>query len=123
MKQYRESLLIQNPILKQVLQSGDFATVNEEKMLNNLNYMLNDTSVVMDFNTKTKLKQAVEIMNTTLGKIQSGVYDDNVNLKREVRDLAIRDLNILGRVDSNVRQATSSIFVPILKNYSKDSRI
>ena len=123
MKQYRESLLIQNPILKQVLQSGDFATVNEEKMLNNLNYMLNDDSVVMDIKTKTKLKQAVEIMNTTLGKIQSGVYDDNPNFKREVRDLAIRDLNILGRVDSNVRQATSSIFIPILKNYSKDSRI
>lgn len=123
MKQYREALLIQNPILKQVLQSGDFATVNEEKMLNNLNYMLNDASVEMDVNTKTKLKQAVEIMNTTLGKIQSGVYDDNPNFKREVRDLAIRDLNILGRVDSNVRQATSSIFIPILKNYSKDSRI
>ena len=123
MKQYRESLLIQNPILKQVLQSGDFATVNEEKMLNNLNYMLNDDSVEMDINTKTKLKQAVEIMNTTLGKIQSGVYDDNPDFKREVRDLAIRDLNTLGRVDSNVRQATSSIFIPILKNYSKDSRI
>lgn len=123
MKQYRESLLIQNPILKQVLQSGDFATVNEEKMLNNLNYMINDDSVVMDINTKTKLKQALEIMNTTLGKIQSGVYDDNPTFKREVRDLAIRDLNTLGRVDSNVRQATSSIFIPILKNYSKDSRI
>ena len=85
--------------------------------------MLNDASVEIDINTKTKLKQAVEIMNTTLGKIQSGVYDDNPDFKREVRDLAIRDLNTLGRVDSNVRQATSSIFIPILKNYSKDSRI
>ncbi len=38
-------------------------------------------------------------------------------------DLAIRDLTALGRVDANVRQANNAIFLPILKNYSKDVRL
>lgn len=123
MQKYRDTLLIQNPLLKQVIESGQYGTAKEEAMLNNLTNMLQDPSVEMDSGTRIKLRQATEIVNVTLSKFLSGGFDANTEYKREVRDLAIRDLEILGRVDSQIRQANKAIFLPILKNYSKDVRL
>ncbi len=120
---YRETLKMQNPLLKQVLESGEYGTAKEEAMLNQLNYMIADESIDMDPVTREKLRQAAEVLNTTLGKILSGGFDYDTAYKREIRDLAIRDLTALGRVDANVRQANNAIFLPILKNYSKDVRL
>ncbi len=120
---YRETLKMQNPLLKQVLESGDYGTAKEEAMLNQLNYMIADESIDMDPATREKLRLAAEVLNTTLGKILSGGFDYDTAYKREIRDLAIRDLTALGRVDVNVRQANNAIFIPILKNYSKDVRL
>lgn len=123
MQKYRDTLLIQNPLLKQVIESGQYGTAKEEAMLNNLTNMLADPSVEMDSGTRVKLRQATEIVNTTLSKFLSGGFDANPEYKREVRDLAIRDLEILGRVDAQIRQANKAVFYPILKNYSKDVRL
>lgn len=123
MQKYRDTLLIQNPLLKQVIESGQYGTAKEEAMLNNLTNLLMDPSVEMDSGTRVKLRQASEIVNATLNKFLSGGFDANPEYKREVRDLAIRDLEILGRVDSQIRQANKAVFFPILKNYSKDVRL
>ena len=120
---FRETLKMQNPLLKQVLESGEYGTAKEEAMLNQLNYMLADSSIEMDSASRERLRQAAEVLNTTLGKILSGGFDFDTAYKREIRDLAIRDLTALGRVDANVRQANNAIFLPILKNYSKDVRL
>ena len=75
--------------------------------------------------TEDKLTKAVEILSATSAKLQYAGYEETfgVKFKREVRDLAIRDLEVLGKYDSSVAQANKAIFIPILKNYSRDTRL
>jgi len=125
LKNYRDILKIQNPLLRAQLESGDYGTAKEEAMLNSLQFLVADPNVKMDAKTRDKLTKAVEILSATSAKLQYAGYEETfgVKFKREVRDLAIRDLETLGRLDSSVAQANKAIFIPILKNYSRDTRL
>jgi len=94
-------------------------------MLNSLQFLVADPNVKMDVKTRDKLTKAVEILSATSAKLQYAGYEETfgVKFKREVRDLAIRDLEVLGKYDSSVAQANKAIFIPILKNYSRDTRL
>ena len=125
LKNYRDILKIQNPLLRAQLESGEYGTAKEEAMLNSLQFLVADPDVKMDAKTRDKLTKAVEILSATSAKLQYAGYEETfgVKFKREVRDLAIRDLETLGRLDSSVAQANKAIFIPILKNYSRDTRL
>ncbi len=125
LKNYRDILKIQNPLLRAQLESGEYGTAKEEAMLNSLQFLVADPNVKMDVKTRDKLTKAVEILSATSAKLQYAGYEETfgVKFKREVRDLAIRDLEVLGKYDSSVAQANKAIFIPILKNYSRDTRL
>ena len=125
LKNYRDILKIQNPLLRAQLESGEYGTAKEEAMLNSLQFLIADPSVKMDAKTRDKLTKAVEILSATSAKLQYAGYEETfgIEFKREVRDLAITDLETLGRLDSSVAQANKAIFIPILKNYSRDTRL
>jgi hypothetical protein len=125
LKNYRDILKIQNPLLRAQLESGEYGTAKEEAMLNSLQFLVADPNVKMDAKSRDKLTKAVEILSATAAKLQYAGYEQTfgVKFKREVRDLAIRDLETLGRLDSSVAQANKAIFIPILKNYSRDTRL
>jgi hypothetical protein len=125
LKNYRDILKVQNPLLRAQLESGEYGTAKEEAMLNSLQFLVADPNVKMDVKTRDKLTKAVEILSATSAKLQYAGYEETfgVKFKREVRDLAIRDLEVLGKYDSSVAQANKAIFIPILKNYSRDTRL
>ena len=125
LKNYRDILKIQNPLLRAQLESGEYGTAKEEAMLNSLQFLIADPDVKMDAKTRDKLTKAVEILSATSAKLQYAGYEETfgIKFKREVRDLAITDLETLGRLDSSVAQANKAIFIPILKNYSRDTRL
>ena len=125
LKNYRDILKIQNPLLRAQLESGEYGTAKEEAMLNSLQFLIADPSVKMDAKTRDRLTKAVEILSATSAKLQYAGYEETfgIKFKREVRDLAITDLETLGRLDSSVAQANKAIFIPILKNYSRDTRL
>lgn len=125
LQNYREILKIQNPLLRAALESGEYGTAKEEAMLTSLQFLVADASVKMDEGTRDKLTKALEITSATASKLQYANYEGTlgVKFKREVRDLALRDLQALANVDASVAQAVKAIFIPILKNYSRDARL
>lgn len=122
MNMAQEMLLNSNPLLKQRFATGDFGVEKEKQYFTNLSYLLADNSVEMDPATRDKLNRALRIMSNTAYKINS---DNNMSsaYRRTIRDEAISDLSELGNIDYTVRQATKAIFIPILKDLSRDTQI
>jgi hypothetical protein len=122
MNMAQEMLLNSNPLLKQRFATGDFGVEKEKQYFTNLSYLLADNSVEMNPATRDKLNRALRIMSNTAYKINS---DNNMSsaYRRTIRDEAIADLSELGNIDYTVRQATKAIFIPILKDLSRDTQI
>ena len=122
MNMSQEMILTANPLLRQRFMTGDFGVEKEKSILTNLSYMLVDQNVKMDSATRDKLSKALTIMTATAYKINSDT-GQSTQLRRDIRDQAINDLNILADVNYMVRQANRAIFIPILKSLSRDTQV